>query len=391
MLGRLDHPEKSCKGETVTGMKAADRESDHNSKIQASILEGQGGTKQMGRHSRKRGRPRKMKPEELEVLEGTKERREPWIRGETRRKIKALKKGGKHKALGKMINEVIVGQDISISDAVNKVPGDLPGVAEPRISDRLLGRDLGMVQSDVNSLKPQLNMNLFGSKCNGIKAQINTGLQTSMITFLDNPSCNEQSPNKTQLSFVKTSSLWELLGSMEVFKRMPQKPHFHPLEQYTKDCREGMAIAHMVNFVNLVSGVHDARFDDTVSLKNKLELLQELEQHGFCVQPLQARIEALLRLKERHGVFESELNKIETEVREQEHEWDDLDIEIIKLDMDMAVLKESLALLREKRALIISQSEIGKTDILKWQKEIQVIKEDSFDAKREFEAIVATC
>ncbi|XP_068666336.1 DUF724 domain-containing protein 2-like isoform X2 [Aristolochia californica] len=361
MLGRLDHPEKSCKGETVTGMKAADRESDHNSKIQASILEGQGGTKQMGRHSRKRGRPRKMKPEELEVLEGTKERREPWIRGETRRKIKALKKG------------------------------DLPGVAEPRISDRLLGRDLGMVQSDVNSLKPQLNMNLFGSKCNGIKAQINTGLQTSMITFLDNPSCNEQSPNKTQLSFVKTSSLWELLGSMEVFKRMPQKPHFHPLEQYTKDCREGMAIAHMVNFVNLVSGVHDARFDDTVSLKNKLELLQELEQHGFCVQPLQARIEALLRLKERHGVFESELNKIETEVREQEHEWDDLDIEIIKLDMDMAVLKESLALLREKRALIISQSEIGKTDILKWQKEIQVIKEDSFDAKREFEAIVATC
>ncbi|XP_068665187.1 DUF724 domain-containing protein 3-like isoform X2 [Aristolochia californica] len=437
------------------------------------LREEQGGTMQTVGLPQKRGRPRKIKPEQFEVLQGTKERREPWKRGVTRRKIKAFKKGVKHKALRKVTNEVIEWHDISISDAINKVHdcmpstessskehnvihnfggddetrgvkhkalrkvtneviewhdisisdpinkvpdcmpstessskehnvihnfggddethcGDLSGVAEPRNSGRLLGRELGMVQSDVNSVKSQSNMTLFGCKSNGSKPQTNATLQTSTVTFLDNPSPNEQSPNKTQLSFVKTCPLWELLGSMEVFKTMPQRPHFRPLDQCMKECREGLAIGYMVNFVNLVSMAHDARFDDTFSFKNKLELLEELEQHGFRIQPLQARFEALLKLKQRHGVFESELTKIEAKVREQENELEKLDIEIIKLDMDKVVLKESIAKLREKRALIISQSEIGKSKIVKWQKETQRMKKGYFDAKREFEAIVAT-
>ncbi|CAB4273249.1 unnamed protein product [Prunus armeniaca] len=39
---------------------------------------------------------------------------------------------------------------------------------------------------------------------------------------------------------------------MEVFKRFPQKPPFHPLLKCKEACREGSALGKMVNFAFMV-------------------------------------------------------------------------------------------------------------------------------------------
>ncbi|KAG9457202.1 hypothetical protein H6P81_001710 [Aristolochia fimbriata] len=358
---------KACEGETVMEMEDVVRESEVvDSKIQARVQEGDK-AKQTVEPGRKRGRPRKTRPDELEVLEGTKESG-VLRKVRQRRKIKAKKKGG---LLG-----------IRVPNILQMVQPQLNTNLFGSSSDRLLDVELEMVQPDMNSLKPQLDMNLFGSGSSGVQSQTSTDLHNTSPCKLP--------PSQTQLPFVKKSSLWEILESMEVFKIMPQKPHFRPLEQFTAGCREGKAIGHLVNFVNLASKVCDARFDDTDSFKDKMELLENLEQHGFCVQPLRARLEALLELKERHGVFENELTKIEAGIHEQEHEQDELIKEIVKLDMETVVLKESIALLRGTRDHIIIESKISESEIEKWEKERHLIKEQWVDAKREFDGLLAT-
>ncbi|PQQ00957.1 DUF724 domain-containing protein 7 [Prunus yedoensis var. nudiflora] len=52
--------------------------------------------------------------------------------------------------------------------------------------------------------------------------------------------------------FVRTSPFWESIESMEIFKRFPQKPHFHPLVKCKAVCREGSALGNMITFASLV-------------------------------------------------------------------------------------------------------------------------------------------
>ncbi|ONI16825.1 hypothetical protein PRUPE_3G124100 [Prunus persica] len=54
------------------------------------------------------------------------------------------------------------------------------------------------------------------------------------------------------LPFVRNFPLWENIESMDVFKRFPQKPHFHPLLKCKEVCREGSALGKMVNFAFMV-------------------------------------------------------------------------------------------------------------------------------------------
>lgn len=51
--------------------------------------------------------------------------------------------------------------------------------------------------------------------------------------------------------FEKCSVAWKDIESMEVFREIPQKPHFLPLLDVKETVREGMAIGYMVTFSNV--------------------------------------------------------------------------------------------------------------------------------------------
>ncbi|KAK9051442.1 hypothetical protein SSX86_028069 [Deinandra increscens subsp. villosa] len=104
--------------------------------------------------------------------------------------------------------------------------------------------------------------------------------------------------------FVKQSSLWATVESRESFKTLPQKPkpHFSPLKKYDECMREGLAISHMITFLNIVQRHSCLKLDDPVDVFHKsLESLAELETHGFDVGSIRDHLNEMLSLKSTAG------------------------------------------------------------------------------------------
>ena len=87
---------------------------------------------------------------------------------------------------------------------------------------------------------------------------------------------------------------------MEVFRELPQSPHFRPLYKCKEECREGLAIGSMVTFSSLFNKISQLQFDDRSSLLNSiLESLVDLEKHGFIVSAMRSRVNGLLSIKDK--------------------------------------------------------------------------------------------
>jgi len=69
-----------------------------------------------------------------------------------------------------------------------------------------------------------------------------------------------------------------------------------------EDRREGLAIAHLVTFANVVHRTSELKLDDPNDMiENSLETLVELETHGFDVGAVRARLNELLSRKTQVG------------------------------------------------------------------------------------------
>ncbi|KAH7533945.1 hypothetical protein FEM48_Zijuj04G0185500 [Ziziphus jujuba var. spinosa] len=93
--------------------------------------------------------------------------------------------------------------------------------------------------------------------------------------------------NGLSLPFVKTFSIWQQFESMEVFRKLPQNPHFQPSMKSKRLCREGLAIGNMFAFVSLVEMIAKLEIDAPAELANDAtEAFVELENMGFNVKAL---------------------------------------------------------------------------------------------------------
>ncbi|KAF9620485.1 hypothetical protein IFM89_013102 [Coptis chinensis] len=177
-------------------------------------------------------------------------------------------------------------------------------------------------------------------------------------------------PDVRRLPFIKSSILWGILESFEVFKFMPQQPHFRPLEQYNEELREGFAIAHVVNFNNLVGRTWNANLDEPrIMFQNKLEALNDLEGVGFTVQRVRARLEELLRIKDSYSLLDEKSKIAETKVIEEKRKVDQVQESIKQLNIKLQTL------MREKEMKTFNIAEQRRTlDAIK--ETIQVLKVD---------------
>ncbi|EFH50409.1 agenet domain-containing protein [Arabidopsis lyrata subsp. lyrata] len=120
---------------------------------------------------------------------------------------------------------------------------------------------------------------------------------------------NKVKDTTTVLLFEKKLPIWKILDSMEVFKAVPQSPHFSPLAEIREDSREMLAVGMMLTFSCLLEQVkalqHDENISSFISLSNSFT---ELETHGFNVQVAQLRINKLLTLRGMQSKKLDELN-----------------------------------------------------------------------------------
>ncbi|XP_074359317.1 DUF724 domain-containing protein 7-like [Apium graveolens] len=117
------------------------------------------------------------------------------------------------------------------------------------------------------------------------------------------PSCQCIDPI---LPFEKTRSLWKTIESMEVFRQMPQTPHFKSLSMIKEISREGRAVALMVWFSDVVEKIPTLQPDGPRNImEDVVETLDELEDNGFDVFVIRDRLMQLLSSKDKRDELES--------------------------------------------------------------------------------------
>ncbi|KAK9685042.1 hypothetical protein RND81_10G251000 [Saponaria officinalis] len=187
-----------------------------------------------------------------------------------------------------------------------------------------------------------------------------------------------------ELPFVKNSLVWGFIESMEVLKRIPQKPHFFPLYNCKEECREGLAIGSMVTFTGIAERIYRARFDDPKSLyEGYLESLVDLEELGFNVAPVRELLQKLISIKSRCEQAENTSKEIESQIMERKYEKS-------KMDDEIAELEKKIFELKEKQTLAVSKKETKDAEIAMLQLSMDAVKGGLASGQDEFEKVTAS-
>ncbi|CAH1424155.1 unnamed protein product [Lactuca virosa] len=139
---------------------------------------------------------------------------------------------------------------------------------------------------------------------------------------------------------ISSPTLWKTIESMDALRKIPQKPHFRPLEGMKESGREGLAIGSMVTFSTVVDRTCALRFEDPRSaIEECLETLAELEPHGFQVELIRDRLTQLLLIKDKQEDLQQQLLSKQN-LEEAHMEQNRLDAEIDEIDTEITQLEE---------------------------------------------------
>ncbi|KAJ0254965.1 DUF724 domain-containing protein 7 [Hirschfeldia incana] len=181
------------------------------------------------------------------------------------------------------------------------------------------------------------------------------------------------------LPFAKKSPCWKVLESMEIFKAVPQRPHFSPLLQCEEESREGDAIGAMVNFTGLLEKLSNLQVDSSVSAINRIkESFLKLEKHGFDITAPLSRIDKLLSIKERQTWALEELQGAERLITENDNKRRkcEEDIEqvlkkIVELQKQEELLKEAKVTMEKEMALMQTHAAVLDQQVQNVEQEFQ--------------------
>ncbi|KAM0053675.1 hypothetical protein Hdeb2414_s0007g00262121 [Helianthus debilis subsp. tardiflorus] len=190
------------------------------------------------------------------------------------------------------------------------------------------------------------------------------------VNSVSQPSAGTTTTNNQQdWPFIKRSPMWAIIDLHS------QNPHFAPLKKMNEDCREGLAIAHIVTFGNLVQRLSDIKPNDPVDvINNSLETLSDLETHGFDVGPIRRRLNQLLSLKTKMCRQEDTRKEVEKELEKCDHEKS-----LAEKEMDR--LKEKMRALKSKSERIATTQKTKKEELMRLQ---------TNDLEVDFEKLAAT-
>ncbi|KAM7275430.1 hypothetical protein ACFE04_017296 [Oxalis oulophora] len=184
--------------------------------------------------------------------------------------------------------------------------------------------------------------------------------------------------NSGKIPFVKKSPVWGTIESMEVFKIVPQEPHFSPLADIKEEYREGSAIGMMITFATLFDNISKLQIDNPKSIfDSTLESLLDLEKQGFDVAVLKDRLNVLLAAK----VEEEEL---QIEFSEKDRLMLKHSCEKAKYEVEVREIKKKIAELEEQHQAAESKKDAEDKKVARRKLEIETIHERIQHAQSKF-------
>ncbi|XP_041993888.1 DUF724 domain-containing protein 3-like isoform X7 [Salvia splendens] len=187
-----------------------------------------------------------------------------------------------------------------------------------------------------------------------------------------------------KLPFVKNTILWKTIESMQVFQRLPQNPHFQPLENFKESSREGMAIGYMVTFSSTVERASKLQLTDPVSIMDDIkETLADLETHGFEVRPIQDCIHELLAMKDKQERLANDADTLNGQLTDHSDTK-------ARLGRDIDEINEHIQKLQRKRLQVESLKEREDEEIALLQVRLRETKDSIKTVKSDFEGKVSS-
>ncbi|GFP93585.1 hypothetical protein PHJA_001502900 [Phtheirospermum japonicum] len=207
--------------------------------------------------------------------------------------------------------------------------------------------------------------------------------ETPSLALMD--TCSAVPLEQPSLPFVKNNLLWKTIEqTMDVFQRMPQNPHFLPLQNVKECLREGFAIGHMVTFSSVVEKTCNLRIDTPQSVMDDLlETLAALETHGFNVGPIEDRVVELIALREKEAKLVDDADGLRSQQIEHEREIDKIEDEIEGITEEIRKLQEKLSVAESAKSK--EKAEIAGLDAM-----LKETQDGIENVRREFEDIVST-
>ncbi|WCJ39139.1 protein of unknown function 724 1 [Euphorbia peplus] len=148
-----------------------------------------------------------------------------------------------------------------------------------------------------------------------------------------------------EMPFEKSSSLWKHLDSLDIFQLLPQKPHFSPLYELNEATREGFAIAHLLNFANVVDKTSQLQVETPREvIDGYLKALSDLEVFGFDVKVVIERINNLLSIRTRQEQLHNQSTDIYSKIAEG-------DIETAKMEEEINAIVKMISELEERQTV----------------------------------------
>ncbi|KAL0459797.1 UNVERIFIED_CONTAM: DUF724 domain-containing protein 7 [Sesamum latifolium] len=281
--------------------------------------------------------------------------------------------------------------EINCTVAVNKVICEAPS---NELDDEPLSKWIeGMhASSFIDGSRPSPVSTMVGHIENGEKQRDNIALEEEREKQPENGKgasvsvdegsivpCEQQS-----LPFVKNTVLWKTIESMEVFQRIPQRPHFQPLENFRESSREGLAIGYMVTFSSVVEKISRLQVNDPKSITDDiLETLADLERQGFDVRAVRERVAELLSVKDKQERLVDEVDKLNHQILEHNREKSRIDEEIREIN-------EHIGKLQKKLSLAESAKEKEDDEIAALLARLKETEESINKVGRDFEGIAAS-
>lgn len=193
-----------------------------------------------------------------------------------------------------------------------------------------------------------------------------------------------------QVPFDKSSPAWPLIDAMNVFKEVPQQPHFRPLRQHLPALREGMALGLMVTFASSVEDIRKSSIADSIaSFEEKIATLHHLEENGFSVQFLRSRLIKLLQIKSDHTNYLAEKDQLKAQLLEKTTFSSQIVERLEKKQQTIAELEEELGQARQEAQKIMEEKERKDRELSRLKAAEGSVEEACGGAELQFQSVLA--
>nr|CAB3491511.1 unnamed protein product [Digitaria exilis] len=190
--------------------------------------------------------------------------------------------------------------------------------------------------------------------------------------------------------FMKTSPMWEQIEAMEVFRNMPQRPHFYKFKQHVPEFREGMALGLMLSFANMAESIRRLSIhDDDALFEEKMKGLSSLEADGFDVRLLRSRLETLLHIRNGTAGFQGAIRDLGKKISHIEADDRHLGTQIGILNMTVRQLELQAYFFRCIMRSAISQKVNYASEIVGLETEAGTLEASYLSAEQRFSSAAA--